>query len=773
MEDDETKELDQALNDFDALNDFAVKHDPQADGIYLATTIDDLETTAPPKNLAPTLQESEDIPDDATEVVQGRTSRDEDTDHQSNPDISNRPKMQESVLKWAFNPSNTTTSEIAHKHHATILKEIYKQFPSQFEACIPGKIVGEEAVTGDDIDDVLETGHTIYEIREHRNRNGITNYEIYHRIHHSVTLSTIKANRKVNFLLQTHKVRVYTHAWTEDIQDVVDLGWFVNHNPGIGRNDEMHGIIKEEIKIGAKCDERKIPRFVIYGTTVSVQQTGNNNRANCRAYTIQCRKKDVGILKKQLAITYSNSGKFLFYSEKHINVGSYARAIRVQGRYIEASRVVAIAGIPPDAMWSFEPFLRQKNPMIHRVLTTSRTTSEGRFNLETTERYLFKLAEFLDQNIEALFKEFLNSPIVTYTCPPDEMFVLPPHMASKNLTGNSMGEDDDRTVRTAYTGGTSFYSRYDTSDRSDSSKDDDSDDSILHNEQPRPPPTIQPRAPQLSTGPPVTRSRLPSKNANRQSSAFRTYAAAPRTAHGIFPPGRPGQWNNANTQLKTPPTTATDSSPPTTAEAKLIQEIRELKEGMAKLMQENRTLLQERQQPHQTRASRPTQEPSPPIIPTEIFTTPLPPLPPPLVSQSPAVSSVTGMLEYDGKLQAVLQESRLEIQEAKRQQREDQAAMRQEFAATTQRQEMALAELKQLLEGALEHRSAAPPAFSPRPLPRSIAFDSETEHPSKRPDLKQSPAKGASRRPLAARRDSMTDAEGDPPNPNNDTSSPG
>jgi hypothetical protein len=427
-------------------------------------------------------------------------------------------------------------------------------------------------------------------------------------------------------------------------------------------------------------------------------------------------------------------------------------------------------------MWSFEPFLRLKNPMIHRVLTTSRTISEGRYNLETTEPHLFKLAEYLDTNIASLFTEFLNSPIITYTCPPDEM-LMPPFMASKNLIGtNYNGEDDDRTVRTAYTGGTSFYSRC-TNDRSESS-DDDSDNSIAQRtEQPGPlkypPPPSRQRAPQIPTQQPV---ETQFSNINHQPSAFGTYSAVPRSSHtGISPAGRPSAWNSESPHIKIPPATALNPSPPpTTIEAQLIHEIRELKEGMAKLMQENRTLLQERH-PHHIRASHSVQEPSPPVIPTEIFTVPLPPLPPPLVSQSPAVSSVTGMMEFDGKLQAVLQESRQAAQEAKRQQKEDQAAMRQEWEATTQRQEKAMAELRHLLEGALEHRAAPPenPATNPRPLPRAIAFDSETEHPSKRPDLKQSPAKGAGHRPLAARRNRMTDGEGDPPNPNNDTSSPG
>lgn len=418
---------------------------------------------------APSLAE-EDIPEDMEEEVDNNPEEDDLTVQgkrttrtttkpsrgSPTPSISSMPKQQELVLKWVFKPTDarTTLAQI-QTTHAYILQVMKDKYPGQIQ------VIGSNnrMINSDDLLNVNQHA-TMFRVHQKRAKGPkiSTVYEIYHRIQSTVQLKTLRSQPEVQQRLKASFGRVAHHHWLEDETDVKDLGWFITYNPGHGLNTQMTQEIRKAISVGAQCKDKNIPRFVCYRTNVSaiLQRV----RRTTDAYGIQCRANDTGLLMRQLQKTYIKSNKFLFYSSRDHHPEAYAKAILSQNKYLSKSRVVAIAGVPPDTMWSFESYLKAKEPRIIQVWETPKTQSDGRYNLETTVDNMRPLARFLNDNLERIYLEFLADPTTSGATTPHCDDMPMPYMASRMSLGEtgSEGSEGGNSNFSFASVGTGYYS---------------------------------------------------------------------------------------------------------------------------------------------------------------------------------------------------------------------------------------------------------------------------------------------------------------------------
>jgi hypothetical protein len=197
----------------------------------------------------------------------------------------------------------------------------------------------------------------------------------------------------------------------------------------------------------------------------------------------------------------AETGKFVFYKARHQDPDSYARAIVYQSQKLDTSRVVAIEGVPHQAMPEFSRFLQERDSRITHVWQTYRSEAKGRFNLATDTKNFRPLAKSMATHIASIYADFLHqrSPGLS----PLPTFPLPPCMASKmNVDRDDSGSIYTHDVsRDASSICGSFFSRVSLSTLG--SDDDDQAASFPSLGQPSQPPPAY-RSPTLKTPPPVS-----------------------------------------------------------------------------------------------------------------------------------------------------------------------------------------------------------------------------------------------------------------------------
>jgi uncharacterized coiled-coil protein SlyX len=200
---------------------------------------------------------------------------------------------------------------------------------------------------------------------------------------------------------------VFNHHWTEDIQDVVSLGWLVGCNPKIaGHSDSVVARLRSLISLKGEVEDNSIPIFVCAATNVSVHY--NHKYIGCHAFEIQCRRQHTRILMPLLKKTFLGSGTLTLYSTKHLQTKAYVQAIQYQKQYLSASRCVTITGVPPALMPEFAEVLMAHAPSIVAVWPTKQSSTTGRYLLETNRHFLPQVARSISQDIGSLYDNFLD-----------------------------------------------------------------------------------------------------------------------------------------------------------------------------------------------------------------------------------------------------------------------------------------------------------------------------------------------------------------------------
>ncbi len=134
-----------------------------------------------------------------------------------------------------------------------------------------------------------------------------------------------------------------------------------------------------------------------------------DKRYSTYANAIQYQMENVTMMKKLLSIASVEKGKFLYFEDKWINPIPQAKAIRAQQAHMANTRVVAIKGISPDIMRTFESYLETAEPRIQHVLCTSRSNDGGRYSLVTSRKHMRPVAKDLHSKLSDLYRYFFKT----------------------------------------------------------------------------------------------------------------------------------------------------------------------------------------------------------------------------------------------------------------------------------------------------------------------------------------------------------------------------
>lgn len=352
------------------------------------------------------------------------------------------------VLKWVISAQNHTAAQTVH---SSTLLAIKLQFGDKVDIVsnITHQIVKGNSTYNDANE--YEKLFTMKAIPQRQQTNKKSKqqelFEIHHRIYTSYSLASIKKEKEIQQQMRSisHNCKIEVHLWTEDVQDVREVGWLYGFTPGYQLSDQVEELIQQAISHSNKIATKQIPKFKCRKTSISAAPSNDNQQkmiSKTFAFAIQCRAKDTRKLIKLLQNTYASTGQFLEFKNKYNYPIEYAKAILSQNTFIANHRVVTIQGIPPDHMWTFDEYLKSKNPLVKQVLRTKRSQEDGRYNLLTSNRNIQTLAKDMHNTIASIYEEFLQDS-TTQPQEKDDRFPWPPTMESKKLLRNSDFSDSE------------------------------------------------------------------------------------------------------------------------------------------------------------------------------------------------------------------------------------------------------------------------------------------------------------------------------------------
>jgi hypothetical protein len=207
-------------------------------------------------------------------------------------------------------------------------------------------------------------------------------YTVIYRLYTSVSLTTIRQQAQVSQYLKMYKGSTMYHLWTEDITDVVSLGFLVHVDPVNHPKDYVEDKIKTKLQKEAKCEPHQIPIFKAVMSSPSPTHTQDDNRLWTKSFNVRFERKHAKGLIRLIKQAYKVSKDFIFYWMRHEVPATFKAAIKAQNQFLNQARVVPIEGIPRDMMWAMESKLLTLTG-VKEVLPHWKTSSEGRWNLLT------------------------------------------------------------------------------------------------------------------------------------------------------------------------------------------------------------------------------------------------------------------------------------------------------------------------------------------------------------------------------------------------------
>jgi hypothetical protein len=226
-------------------------------------------------------------PDDATTVQRG-SSPSGSRPRSPVPPITTLHFKDELVLKWEFQVDKQTLPTEIKQIHCDIMSTIYDQFHGELDFLTDNHTV----MTRMQLSTHVHHGKYFCLHRQKDNRQSDrTRVEIYHRIRTSVTLATVKRCNDVNTKLRAAQVWLTDHQWTQDVTDVVEIGWFTRiMNPTVAFTTQVEQEVRGRIigKVGTSAGS--VPMFRCHSTTVRLPY--NSRTYVTKAVGIQCRATD-------------------------------------------------------------------------------------------------------------------------------------------------------------------------------------------------------------------------------------------------------------------------------------------------------------------------------------------------------------------------------------------------------------------------------------------------------------------------------------------------
>jgi hypothetical protein len=314
------------------------------------------------------------------------------------------PKMIEKCIKFVFRVTTNEEASTVAQGHFHILKAINDAFGSEV-------IITDNA--NERVTKVKLTGFPEYQQKfkiHHRQGNDKQqrkrkpSYTVIHRVYTSISLTTIRKQAQVSQYLRMYKGSMMYHPWTEDITDIVSLGFLVNIDSVNHPKEFVEDKIKAKFQKEAKCADHQVPTFKV--VMLSPSHTQDDQRLWTKSYDLQVERKNAKAMIRIIKQAYAVSKDFIFYRMRHEVPATFKAAIKAQNQFLNQARIVPIQGIPRDMMWGMESELLALTG-VKEVLPHWKTSSKGRWNLLTHTNAFPGGMRYLDANITLLYEKHL------------------------------------------------------------------------------------------------------------------------------------------------------------------------------------------------------------------------------------------------------------------------------------------------------------------------------------------------------------------------------
>jgi hypothetical protein len=129
-----------------------------------------------------------------------------------------------------------------------------------------------------------------------------------------------------------YKGSMMYHPCTEDITDVVLLGFLVHVDPVKHPKDYVEDKIKAKLQKEAKCEPHQIPIFKVVMSSPSHMQ--DDNRLWTKSYDVQVERKYAKAMIRLIKQAYKGSKDFIFYRMRHEVPATFKAAIKAQNQFL-------------------------------------------------------------------------------------------------------------------------------------------------------------------------------------------------------------------------------------------------------------------------------------------------------------------------------------------------------------------------------------------------------------------------------------------------------
>ena len=225
------------------------------------------------------------------------------------------PKMIEKFIKFVFRVTTNEEASTVAQGHFHILKAINDAF-------------GSEVIITDNANERVTkfklTGFPEYQRKfkiHHRQGNDKQqrkrkpSYTVIHRVYTSISLTTIRKQAQVSQYLRMYKGSMMYHPWTEDITNIVSLGFLVNIDPVNNPKEFVEDKIKAKFQKEAKCADHQVPTFKV--VMLSPSHTQDDQRLWTKSYDLQVERKNAKAMIRLIKQAYAMSKDLIFYRMRH------------------------------------------------------------------------------------------------------------------------------------------------------------------------------------------------------------------------------------------------------------------------------------------------------------------------------------------------------------------------------------------------------------------------------------------------------------------------
>ncbi|KAG7371967.1 hypothetical protein IV203_018109 [Nitzschia inconspicua] len=357
-----------------------------------------------PKTPLPTSLPTE---DDVTVITGKSTSR-----------PSTAKVWQETVVKLRFQSKDDLLTKDVSYLAFGVLNAIKQSFPTRIKIKLNNANMESHNVQAPTNDDDFQKLFGVSHRRGNKAKKIQSQSWIIFRIFTDMTLATIRKEQTVHDALQRSHGNLVYYPWTEDVHDVVSLGFFVGPLPKYMTSSQFEEELIPLISAKANIDAKRIPKHHCVMETITTYQPGTDLRFKCQAFVIQVEQQHSLKLREILNKAFSSKNEnllFVLFEQRRSHPAIFAKAVHRQAEYEAKHRIVAIHGIRPDTMFEFDVVLRQSFPQILQVYRTPTTAylncggePLGRYNLLCKTTAFTDLARALHIKLAETYHTFVQ-----------------------------------------------------------------------------------------------------------------------------------------------------------------------------------------------------------------------------------------------------------------------------------------------------------------------------------------------------------------------------